>query len=560
MSRSLVHRYHYGNSGWPNPFTPEAELIYKAPRRQMEMIHLARQQIDAQKNASQEIVKSNLIGAKIIANEIEQQTEALDRTINQVGDRISSSITLAADQISDALDVLGDRICVELSEIKWQLTQQNETLEKILEVLNKSRNNEAKQLVQQGLRHYVNDEFEEAEERFKLALKFDTTDYQVLMNLAFIELNKNNSSQAFSYFKKALSLPEDIDSSTKARTLWATARLYYAENDFNTAYTYAEEAFRHDSQKDPKTLYPLGVYASLTGKKSVALESIEQAILIDPSYFTKCSVDPDLQIIKEDILQMLGRLSSNAESKAKQMVDDIQNELSVLESKNQPDSNHNFLDKTIIIINNCKAGLLNPSYSFCLRCFNTMNIMKTVVSEMGQLISLNSSSKKYQDDFDIKNKKYVSTERNIPKKGLPSEIYTIMSFISYFLPGLLGANAFASVAEGTPTAMTILGTLIWPLMFVITFFGSLVGVDEQTAFFCGCLRGLLIVGVSWGVINIIGKLMGKNYSMKNTELYRIKQTRDETERALLNTQNDITLIQENIKEQLDSVRWKVGAS
>lgn len=212
MSRSLVDRYIYGNSGWPRAFTPEAGT----PRRERQMIRLAEYQIEAQKAVGREIVRSNIAGAQIIASEIAQQTLALDRTIKQVGESISDSISFAADQISDAIDILGNRLCAELSEIKWQLAQQNKTLEEILDVLRSSRNNEAQQLVQQGVRHYVNDEYEEAEERFRRALEYDTTDYQVLMNLAYIEIHKDNASAAVTFFRKAISLPENLDSAQNA--------------------------------------------------------------------------------------------------------------------------------------------------------------------------------------------------------------------------------------------------------------------------------------------------------------------------------------------------------
>jgi len=555
MTKALVHRFHYGNSDWPAPFTPEAELVYETPRREREMIHLAREQIEAQNSAAKKIAKSNMLGSQIISDEIQQQTLILDRTINQIGARISDSISFAADQITDAIDLLGDRICLELTEIKWQLAQQNETLEKILEVLYESRNNEARQLVLQGLRHYVNDEFEGAEERFKLALSFDTTDYQVLMNLAFIEIHKENSTQALKLFKKALSLPENLDSPSKARTLWATARLYYAEQVFDKAFSLAEKASKHDNPNDPQVFYTLGVYAALAGKKSTALEKIKQSILIDYRYLTKCTVDPDLQTIKHDIFELLGSLCANSESKAKQKVAEIKKELSILEGNGPLSGNHNFIEETTSIINDAITGLRSPSYSFCLRCTEIMTNLKEVIEEIKKLFPLYSTVRKYQEAFDSKNKKYLSTEqKNKPEKALPLAVYTIMSFISYILPGFLGADAYASVAEGTGTGMFIVSTLIWPLIFIISFFGSLVGVDEQAAFFGGCLIGLVIVGVTWGVISLIGKQMEKNYYKKNAEISTAKHNSDEAQRKLSNIKNEIASKEKNIEEQLSTVR------
>lgn len=132
------------------------------------------------------------------------------------------------------------------------------------------------------------------------------------MNMAFIEIHKENAEQALIYLKKILSLPEKLDAVSKASTLWVTTRLYYAEKDFKKSYAYAIKAFTHDRQNNPEILYDLGVYAELAGEKSVALENIERSILIDFSYVGKCSVDPDLQTIKKDILRLLGRLSVKA--------------------------------------------------------------------------------------------------------------------------------------------------------------------------------------------------------------------------------------------------------
>ena len=130
MSSSLIDRFSYGNSN-----------------RGREMLQLARQQVQAQKDAGLLIARSNLAGAKMVAAEIEEQTQRLDAAVNRMGEEITSFITEAADQITDAIDLLGDRICAELLEIRWQLSQQNKTLEKILAILYESRNNETRQLV-----------------------------------------------------------------------------------------------------------------------------------------------------------------------------------------------------------------------------------------------------------------------------------------------------------------------------------------------------------------------------------------------------------------------------
>ncbi|MBU1626906.1 tetratricopeptide repeat protein [bacterium] len=550
MSRSLVG----GNSGWPGAFTPEAEIVYG--KRQM--IRLAEQQIEVQKTAAQEIVKSNIAGAQVIAAEIGQQNLALDRSINQVGDRISDSISFAADQISYVIGILGDRLCTELSEINWQLAQQNKTLEQILDVLRNSRNNETQQLVQQGVRHYVNKEYEEAEERFRRALEFDTTDYQVLMNLAYIEIHKDNAPNAFTFFKKAISLPENLDSASKARTLWAIARLFYAEKDYAKAFSYAEQAFRHDNHNDPKAIYALGVYAALAGKTSFALDRIKEAITINVAYFVKTAVDPDLGMIRQETLNLLSDLSVKAQSEASKAVEEIKGAVSDVEKEKRLNS---FNERVKNQLNNANEGMKNASYSFCLHCADSMNILKKAVSQMKNLIPLYSKETTCQKDFNNKNERYLA----VKSEPLPNEdfgtVYAILILIGYILIGYLGANAAVSSSNPSflpseKTPIFIGFTILWPLTFLISLLGAIVGVDEMAAAVGGYFKGFFIVAVFYGIVTFIQKQIERDNQNKRQELSNREQQMDDAKNILSNIQNQITAKESEIKEYLVNIRWQ----
>jgi tetratricopeptide (TPR) repeat protein len=524
---------------------------------QREMIRLAEQQVELQEAAAREIAESNIACAEMIAAEIAQQTHTLKRTINQVGERMSDSISSAADQVSDAIDVLGDRLCAELSEIEWQLAQENKTLETILDVLRNSRNNETQQLIQQGVRHYVNEEYEEAEERFRRALEYDTTDYQVLMNLAYIEIHKHDASHAFTFFKKAVSLPKDLDSPSKARTFWATGRLYYAEKDYAQALSYAEQAFEHDNQDDPQGIYLLGVYAALAGKKTIALARIERSIVIDPSYFSKCAVDPDLQIIGPDIIQLLSRLSSEAESKARENVNSVVSRVSDGEIEKEPsvtdDCNmvRNLLDKA-------HEGMKQPSYSFCLRCAINMNMLEGVVSQMKNLIPLYSKKLAHQKDFHNSQERYSSMKsRRMPGEDY-SGIYMLLGVsISYMLIGYFGARG-SGWCDNEPVYVTIMLTIIWPLLFLLTLLclpGG--GEDKKTAasFLGGYFKGLLIAVVFCGGAFLLARRAERQYQNRRREVSNCKQQTRDAQDALSGTQNEISRIENEIKEALANIHW-----
>lgn len=311
MSQSLNNRFFYGNTSFA-PLTLERAVILDKPRRDEKLIALSKSQIEAQYHTAREIAKSNIVGAEIVANEISHQTAILEGAINQV----STNVLAIGDQISDAILDVGESICAELLEIRWQIIQQNEKLDQIIDILRNRRNTEAQELVRQGLRHYINEEHEEAEERFKEALKSDTTDYQVLMNLGFIEVHKNNVEGALNYFTKAVKLPDNLDSPSKARALRAIARVYYTQENYEQSFSLANQASQQDDKSDSEDIFMLGVYGALAGKHDIALQKIEQAILINPSYFSKASANPDLKIIQNDVHALLGRLSVEAQSVA----------------------------------------------------------------------------------------------------------------------------------------------------------------------------------------------------------------------------------------------------
>lgn len=313
---------------WPAPFSPQGELVYEGPRRQRELIALGRQQIDVQKAAASAVVRSNIAAAHIIASEISQQTVALDASLRDYSSRISSSVMDAADQISVAVEVLGDRLCAYLGEIRWQLAQQSETLTGILYTLRESRSNEARQLVEQGVRHYANEQYDRAEERFRQALQQDTTDYQVLMNIGLVAIHKGLTDEAFEFFEDALRLPAGLDKLSKNRALLAIARLHYAAGQYDKALTAARKAATLADPSQVSEVFLLGTYAALAGQVDESLERLEEAIRLRPDFFGKAAVEPNLDANRPAVMTLLSRLATEALAKVKAELGNAQRVLS----------------------------------------------------------------------------------------------------------------------------------------------------------------------------------------------------------------------------------------
>jgi tetratricopeptide (TPR) repeat protein len=299
MPSTLIQRFTYGNFVDPSPFRSQAGAPWSVSERQRELIALAKVQIAAQREATAEIVNVHLACTEILTKELQQQTLRLEETIRA-----------GADAVVTALDDLGDRIAGELVEIRWELVQLRAVSEQILAVLKRPRSTEARELLQQGVRNLINDKIAQAEERFTLALRLDNTDYQVLMNLASVELHKGESERAIAYIRDALTLPADLDNRSKADALWSLARVHYARERYGTALKIAEESLRFFSE--PPRIFQRGVYAVLAGKVTEGLSLVVRAIGEDRNLFAVAASSPDLGAHRRAVLDLLDKLSGES--------------------------------------------------------------------------------------------------------------------------------------------------------------------------------------------------------------------------------------------------------
>lgn len=312
----LVDRFYQG--GLYN--SPYDEIVHLGPQRQETLIRLAEKSIELQRKAAQDIARSQIEAADRVAAEVRQQTADLERMVADQGDRlahavsdaaewISGSIGSAANEISDAVFALGERLGIELAELRWQMEQANLSLSEILKTLQHRRRTEASELVQQGVRHSLYGEYVEAEERFLLALKLDSTDYQVLMNLGYIEVHKDNGAEAIRFFDKASKLPppEILSADAKAEALWARARVHYAQRQYAEALQYGTQSIAVASH--PQRVFTVGVYTALAGDTSLALRRLEEAIRQSPDLFVRAATDLELDGLRKQVWKLLGKMA-----------------------------------------------------------------------------------------------------------------------------------------------------------------------------------------------------------------------------------------------------------
>lgn len=388
-SQPLIVRY---TSDWPSAIfpSPMGELVYEAPRRERMMIELARQQIAAQEETARKIALSNLAGAQVIVNELNQQTGILAGEIRELEERLSDDLSETTERITYAVDRLGDRICASLDEVRWQLVQQGRTLDQILRVLTESRNNEAQQLVRQGVRLCATEEYEEAEQVFREALGKDKTDYQVLMNLAFIEIHKGNAQAAFEFFRQALQRPDPnrLNDTAKARTLWATARLHYAEGQYAEALKTADRAMTLERSPKAGALFTTAVYAALAGDRDVCLTRIRAAIETDSALFAKVAAAPNLGRMRADVLRLLSEMAASVLADARRAVDDNRRLLAQVAEGAHAASYQHLLGMAREKIVEAEKLVQVASYASCRDLVIPLSVLKEIIGQIARFEQL----------------------------------------------------------------------------------------------------------------------------------------------------------------------------
>lgn len=414
MQPSLADRFSYSGLSQRSPAESMfREIVEKSPRRQEAILELAKVQVQVQQLAAKEIAQSNIAGAHIISNEISQQTRVLSKNIKEVGTQIAESVSSASEQISTAVNVLGDRVCGELAEVRWLLAQQEDKLEGILYTLQNSRSNEAKQLVKQGLRHLFNEEYDEAEERLSKALDFDTTDYQVLMNLAFVSIHKDDPEQAFTFFNKAINLPEELDAATRSETIWAKARLHYALENFQEAFTLANESIKIHPRPSAEKLYRLGVYAALSGQNDLALRKIEESICLESSLFMTAGTDIDLQHIQPEVLRILSRLSVEAQQEFLILKEEIQGLAKQLDDYQPLVPQVNMTQQMYELIDQ-EYSIEHLTYSYMKdKTKKRIKIRSSLSSILDEMMKVKSHQEKYENLSDENSSIQVDTDKTI---------------------------------------------------------------------------------------------------------------------------------------------------
>ena len=288
----------FTDAGWATAFIG-AEILAQQERAEARYTAAAgqiRSAIDAQAQAGAE-------QARILRQTVADSTEVVRHGLAEVN--------AATRKNTDAVKHLASQVAY----LGWLQAEQNATLRQIFELLREGRANECRQLVEQGERNFRAGYVAEAEERYRLALSFDNTDYVLHQNLGLTYVRLGRVDEALHNFEKALAFPPRSANAQRgffiARAATHIARLLYARGEYAGAAAKLATALAAEPA-NAKNWYDLAVMLAYQRDGQKAADAIERAIMVDPVLAGQALADPELEPVRPYLEQVILRATADA--------------------------------------------------------------------------------------------------------------------------------------------------------------------------------------------------------------------------------------------------------
>jgi tetratricopeptide (TPR) repeat protein len=250
------------------------------------------QQATALRVSVDEQTRQNADHARVLQTTIKESSDAVRREMTNVKDAVQGTTAAVAGLAS------------QVAHLAWLQAEQNTTLRHVLETIREGRANECRQLVEQGERNFHAGYLADAEERFRLALGYDNTDYPTHQNLGLTLVGLGRLDEALEHFKKALAFPPKGNPRTSAffvaRAATHAARVLYAKGDYAGAEAYLREALEVD-ERSAKNWYDLAVVRTYRGNSEGAVDALSHAFNGDVLLAGAALSDEELEPIRPAI-------------------------------------------------------------------------------------------------------------------------------------------------------------------------------------------------------------------------------------------------------------------
>lgn len=269
-----------------------------------------------------------------LGKNIKKQTEVLSHQTKEMlkaKAELANQIISSQQRISEGIDnvvyglerveegIYGLRAAFEfgISEVVWQIEQNREILENILEVLRAPLDTAAKELRKRAEDAYANGWFDDALEDFLESEKKNKYDFSIHISLGMIYLfQKKEREKALEYFDKAVKYAKPKSPYHASYALLYNALIYRDLNKIEESLKCMDEAV--DLSSDfAEVFYQNALYSALLNKHGKAIPLLNKAILMDVNYCEKTHSEKAFDGIRAHVNKLFESLRDDEGTRAK---------------------------------------------------------------------------------------------------------------------------------------------------------------------------------------------------------------------------------------------------
>jgi len=252
--------------------------------------------------------------ATMRAEIVEKGLGSLERSVSSGLQDVSYEVQ----NVSEGIAALKADFNWAMGEVIWQFEQQNRTLQGILNVLQAPLGTAAKELRLRAEDAYRNGWYEEALRDFQVSAEKNYQDFSVHRSLGNIFLyHLVDLDRALLSFQKAAKYARPRDTRQTAEAEYFVGLVYGLQQKLTLALQHMEQAFTLDPSFFD-AFYMHACLAALLGKTRAALSSLEKAIAGDARYHARAWSDECFSKIQSPIRQLLEHLAREKRRVAEQ--------------------------------------------------------------------------------------------------------------------------------------------------------------------------------------------------------------------------------------------------
>lgn len=286
---------------------------------------------------------------------VEQQVKSADKLIASQ-DRLQDGlrdINIGIDRVARGIENLSSTFEWGFSELIWQIEQEREVLQEILETLQAPLDTKAKERRERAVKAFHNGWMDDALDEFLEAEKRNKFDFIVHFYLGNIYLNhKKDPEKALEYYQKAVKYSKPESEFHASYAFLNIAKVKYLLEEYQEAKEATAEAIALSPDFD-FAHYEHARYSAITGDYEEAIDHLKKAIKSDRQYALKAGDERDFEDMKDKFRGLIRRLRGQTKKVAEEETTKARKYIADGEKHDAPVSNYrNGLERAESLISN----------------------------------------------------------------------------------------------------------------------------------------------------------------------------------------------------------------